>query len=74
LKAVVLDEADEMLDLGFRDDLEFILNTTPENRRTLLFSATLPSGIVTLAKRFQTNAFRIEASRGERGGHIDIEY
>ncbi|QCI65991.1 DEAD/DEAH box helicase [Phreatobacter stygius] len=74
LKAVVLDEADEMLDLGFRDDLEFILNTTPENRRTLLFSATLPAGIVTLAKRFQRNAFRIEASRGERGGHIDIEY
>ncbi|MCZ0733028.1 DEAD/DEAH box helicase [Phreatobacter sp. AB_2022a] len=72
-RAVVLDEADEMLDLGFREDLEFILGTLPEDRRTLLFSATLPSGIVTLARRFQHDAFRIEASRGERG-HGDIEY
>ncbi|MFX8984448.1 DEAD/DEAH box helicase, partial [Acinetobacter baumannii] len=40
LKAVVLDEADEMLDLGFREDMEFILETTPDTRRTLLFSAT----------------------------------
>ena len=47
LKAVVLGEADEMLDLGFRDDLEFILKNTPDARRTLLFSATLPRGIVT---------------------------
>ena len=53
LKAVVLDEADEMLDLGFREDLEFILKTTPETRRTLLFSATLPRGIVALAKQYQ---------------------
>ena len=50
LKAVVLDEADEMLDLGFREDMEFILKTTPASRRTLLFSATLPRGIVALAK------------------------
>ena len=49
LKAVVLDEADEMLDLGFREDLEFILEATPADRRTLLFSATLPREIVTLA-------------------------
>ena len=46
LKAVVLDEADEMLDLGFREDLETILETTPDARRTLLFSATLPRAIV----------------------------
>ena len=51
LKAVVLDEADEMLDLGFREDLEFILKTTPAERRTLLFSATLPRGIIALAKQ-----------------------
>ncbi len=73
LKAVVLDEADEMLDLGFREDLEFILKTTPEARRTLLFSATLPRGIVALAKQYQKNAFRIEVEGGERG-HADIEY
>ena len=73
LKAVVLDEADEMLDLGFREDLEFILKTTPETRRTLLFSATLPREIVALAKKYQENAFRVEVSAGE-GGHADIEY
>jgi ATP-dependent RNA helicase DeaD len=73
LKAIVLDEADEMLDLGFREDLEFILKTTPDARRTLLFSATLPRGIVALAKQYQKNAFRIEVAGGE-GGHADIEY
>ncbi len=73
LKAVVLDEADEMLDLGFREDLEFILKTTPDTRRTLLFSATLPRGIVALARQYQKNAFRIEIADGE-GGHADIEY
>jgi ATP-dependent RNA helicase DeaD len=73
LKAVVLDEADEMLDLGFREDMEFILKTTPETRRTLLFSATLPRGIVALAKQFQHQAFRVEVG-GDEGGHADIEY
>ena len=73
LKAVVLDEADEMLDMGFREDLEFILETAPAERRTLLFSATLPKAIVALAKNYQRDAFRIEAA-GEARGHADIEY
>ena len=73
LKAVVLDEADEMLDLGFREDMEFILKTTPEARRTLLFSATLPRGIVALAKQYQRDALRVEVASRE-GGHADIEY
>ncbi|RYX99174.1 MAG: DEAD/DEAH box helicase [Bradyrhizobiaceae bacterium] len=73
IKAVVLDEADEMLDMGFREDMEFILETTPESRRTLLFSATMPRGIANLAKEYQTNAFRIEVA-GAEGGHSDIEY
>ncbi len=73
LAAIVLDEADEMLDLGFREDLEFILDKTPPERRTLLFSATLPKAIVTLATRFQKNAHRIEVAGGERG-HADIAY
>ena len=73
LKAVVLDEADEMLDLGFREDMEFILKTTPDTRRTLLFSATLPRGIVALAKQYQQQAFRVEVG-GDEGGHADIEY
>ena len=73
LRAVVLDEADEMLDLGFREDMEFILKTTPDSRRTLLFSATLPRGIVALAKQYQQQAFRVEVA-GDEGGHADIEY
>jgi ATP-dependent RNA helicase DeaD len=73
LAAVVLDEADEMLDLGFREDLEFILETTPAERRTLMFSATMPKGIVALARRYQRDAQRIEVEGGARG-HADIEY
>jgi ATP-dependent RNA helicase DeaD len=73
LRAVVLDEADEMLDLGFRDDLEFLLEATPNDRRTLMFSATLPKGIVTLAARYQREALRI-AVTGANHGHVDIEY
>lgn len=73
LRAVVLDEADEMLDLGFREDLEFILAAAPEDRRTLLFSATVPKPIAELAKTFQKNALRITAaSTGQQ--HTDIEY
>ncbi len=60
LAAVVLDEADEMLDLGFREDLEFILDATPAGRQTLLFSATMPREIETLARRYQREAVRID--------------
>ncbi|MER8556467.1 DEAD/DEAH box helicase [Mesorhizobium sp. M0976] len=73
LKAVVLDEADEMLDLGFREDLEFILDAAPAERRTLMFSATVPRSIATLAKGYQRDAVRISAS-GEEKQHLDIEY
>ena len=73
LKAVVLDEADEMLDLGFREDLEFILDATPRTRQTLLFSATMPREIETLARRYQRDAVRIETVRRNEQ-HADIEY
>ncbi len=73
LAALVLDEADEMLDLGFREDIEFILEATPADRRTLLFSATIPKGIAALAKRYQRDALRVEVAGAERG-HADIEY
>ncbi|KAB0679307.1 DEAD/DEAH box helicase [Aureimonas leprariae] len=73
LRALVLDEADEMLNLGFREDLEFILEATPAERRTLLFSATLPKAIQSMAERYQRNALRIEV-KGEASGHADIEY
>lgn len=73
LKVAVLDEADEMLDMGFRDDLEEILDATPEGRRTLLFSATMPKPIVALARRYQQDALRI-STVGEDRGHGDITY
>ena len=73
LRCVVLDEADEMLDLGFREDLEFILDRTPPERRTLLFSATIAREIASLAKRFQRDALRIDVG-GNREPHRDIEY
>ena len=73
LQAAVLDEADEMLDLGFREDLEFILNAAPETRRTLMFSATVPKAIAELAKDFQTDALRLQTA-GEAKQHVDIEY
>jgi ATP-dependent RNA helicase DeaD len=73
LKAAVLDEADEMLDLGFREDLEFILDAAPTERRTLLFSATVPRSIEALAGRYQRDAARV-ATTAERSQHVDIEY
>lgn len=73
LKCVILDEADEMLDLGFRDDLEFILDAAPAERRTLLFSATVARPIADLAKRFQRNALRI-STVSDREQHVDIDY
>jgi ATP-dependent RNA helicase DeaD len=73
LRAVVLDEADEMLDLGFKEELEAILEETPAERRTLMFSATVPRGIAALAKGYQRDALRI-AVASEGGQHGDIEH
>ncbi len=73
LRAAVLDEADEMLDMGFREDLEEILDATPSARRTLLFSATMPKPIVALAKRYQSDALRL-STLAEATGHRDISY
>ncbi|MFZ1468085.1 MAG: DEAD/DEAH box helicase [Paracoccaceae bacterium] len=71
--AIVLDEADEMLDLGFSEDLEFILGSAPEDRRTLMFSATVPKEIEKLARTFQRNALRVVVA-GEARQHADIAY
>ncbi|MBV7255968.1 DEAD/DEAH box helicase [Pacificimonas sp. WHA3] len=73
LRAVILDEADEMLDMGFREELEFILEATPEERRTLLFSATVAAPIAKLAKRYQRDAVRV-STKEERAQHSDIDY
>lgn len=73
LSAVVLDEADEMLDMGFREDLEFILQAAPESRRTLMFSATVSPEIARLAKTYQREAERISTITA-REQHADIDY
>ncbi|MBD3678894.1 MAG: DEAD/DEAH box helicase [Rhodobacteraceae bacterium] len=73
LRAAILDEADEMLDLGFREDLEFILGAAPEDRRTLLFSATVPPVIAKLAEQYQRDARRISTLSGTEQ-HADIAY
>lgn len=73
LRAIVLDEADEMLDLGFREDLEFILGESPDDRQTLMFSATVPASIGNMAKRYQRNAVRV-VTKSEASQHADIEY
>ncbi|MFN3954530.1 MAG: DEAD/DEAH box helicase [Pararhodobacter sp.] len=73
LRVAVLDEADEMLDLGFREDLEFILDAAPAERRTLMFSATVSGGIARLAQNYQREARRI-TTQSERSPHGDIAY
>lgn len=55
VESVVLDEADEMLDMGFRDDIELILYNTPKQRQTLLFSATIPEEVKKIAQKYQNN-------------------
>ena len=73
LKVVVLDEADEMLDLGFQEELEFLLQAAPTERRTLMFSATIPHDIANLARKYQRDALRIDTVDRARA-HEDIEY
>jgi ATP-dependent RNA helicase DeaD len=72
-QVVVLDEADEMLDLGFKEELEFILNAAPSTRRTLLFSATIAKEIASLARQYQQDALRIDTVARNQP-HADIEY
>ena len=65
VKMVILDEADEMLDMGFREDIEMILSKTPEERQTTFFSATMPKGILELTKKYQKNPEHIKVVRKE---------
>ena len=73
LRSLVLDEADEMLDLGFKQDLDMIVNQSPANKRVLMFSATIPKKILSLASKYQKNAVRIEATSLGKA-HTDISY
>ena len=65
ISQIILDEADEMLNMGFREDIELILTRLPEQRQTVLFSATLAPPILALAKRFQNNPEIIKIERKE---------
>ncbi len=65
VKMVVLDEADEMLNMGFREDIETILTAIPEERQTILFSATMPRPIMDIARKFQKNSEIIKVVKKE---------
>ncbi len=69
LKMIVLDEADEMLNMGFKEDIETILTDTPDDRQTILFSATMPPAIMKITKEFQHNPTVIEIDKS----HVTIE-
>ena len=66
LKMVVLDEADEMLNMGFYEDMQIILKEAPADRQTLLFSATMPASILKLTKEFQKDPQLIDINKGKR--------
>lgn len=65
INMVILDEADEMLDMGFREDMEIILTDTPQDRQTVMFSATMPKAIMDIARNFQKDAKVIKVVRKE---------
>lgn len=67
IKAVVLDEADEMLDLGFLPDVEKILSAVPHTRHTMLFSATMPGPVIAMARRYMSKPMHIQAAAPDEG-------
>ncbi len=75
IKWVVLDEADEMLSMGFKEELDFILENTPEQKQTLLFSATMPKEIARIAKQYMTDPIEITAGTKNSGAkNVTHEY
>ena len=73
VKFVVLDEADEMLNMGFQEDIDSILSTTPDEKKTWLFSATMPTEVRRIAKKYMTDPF--ELTMGEKNtGNVNIDH
>jgi ATP-dependent RNA helicase DeaD len=72
VRTVILDEADEMLDMGFTEDIETILESTPEDRQTVLFSATMPPRIEAITKKYQTNPIRVRIGAGDTPAGKDL--
>ncbi|MFT5725418.1 MAG: ATP-dependent RNA helicase DeaD, partial [Bacteroidia bacterium] len=73
IEILVLDEADEMLNMGFKEDLDFILSNTPSERQTLLFSATMPRDVSRLAKNYMRQPVEIETERANQSA-ANIEH
>lgn len=72
---VVLDEADEMLNMGFQEDIDHILSTTPDDKKTWLFSATMPAEVRRIAKKYMTDPFELTMGTKNTGNaNIDHEY
>ena len=75
VRYVVLDEADEMLNMGFQEDIDQILSTTPEDKKTWLFSATMPTEVRRIAKKYMDNPFELTMGTKNAGNvNIDHEY
>ena len=74
LKAIILDEADEMLSMGFKEDIQTILQDAPSERQTILFSATMPPAIMQITKEFQNDPVTIEVARKQMVANITQKY
>ena len=75
IRWVILDEADEMLNMGFKEDLDIILAETPEEKQTLLFSATMSSEIIALTRKFLKNTLEISMEKKNTGeDNVKNEY
>lgn len=66
LRCIILDEADEMLNMGFREDIESILSDVPEERQTVLFSATMPPAILAITEKYQKNPVHIKIKSAQK--------